>query len=401
LDHRRFDVLFSRLCAIAARVEPLTLENATTKGMWYGPRGFFILPSEPNREYHQFITDILRHSDWEQKFSRQYLNARLRPVLEEYNLAGEAAARVALQSLVDHLAAFSEAHTVYLPLLGVTMDDAPRRELGGIILHRATDDFLKSITTPETKAYIKRQTETFVWTEITIIAEPHRAATRAEEACQPLIDVMRFWMACMAPPGTPCAIGLQGDIITAERPRIITNDQAQHCYDPHPSRVIPGLPLTDHTMNLLQTAHIDDLAVLTTTPIAQQSQFTKLLLHALHLFGNATTAALQTDRFMHLIMTLEAFLTVGDAPISQSVAEGVVIFLAVPVAERVRLKKELQRFYKLRSKLAHGEQTSVPPTDLYTLEDLTRTFLLAMIQHRNAYASKEGYLAALEARRLS
>ena len=104
---------------------------------------------------------------------------------------------------------------------------------------------------------------------------------------------------------------------------------------------------------------------------------------------------------MHLIMTLEAFLTVGDAPITQSVAERVVIFLAVPVAERVRLKKELQRFYKLRDKLAHGEQASVPPTDPYVLEDLTRTFLLAMIHHRNAYASKEAFLAALEAGRLS
>src|SRR5229473_2251981 len=96
LDQRRFEVLFSRLCAIAAKVEPLTLENATMKGMWYGPRGFFILPPEATSAYQQFLTDILRHADWEQKFSRQYLNTRLRPVIEDYTLAGEAAARVAL-----------------------------------------------------------------------------------------------------------------------------------------------------------------------------------------------------------------------------------------------------------------------------------------------------------------
>lgn len=329
-------------------------------GMWYGPRGFFILPPETTREYHQFITDMLRHSDWEQKFSRQYLNTRLRPVLEDYNLAGQAAARATLHALVNHLAAFNEAHTVYLPLLGVTLDDAPKRELGGIILHRATDDFLKSITTHDTTDYIRRQTETFAWAEASIIAEPHRAASRAEEACQPLIDVLRFWMACMAPTGTPCAIGLQGDIITTERPRIITNANAERNYDPHRSRLIPGFPLTDHTINILQSVHVYDLAGIITTPSAQHSRFVKLLLHALHLFGNATAAALETDRFMNLMMTLEAFLTVGDAPINQSVAEGVVIFLAVPVAERVRLKKELQRCYRTRSKIAHGEQASVP-----------------------------------------
>jgi hypothetical protein len=147
LDHRRFDVLFSRLCAIGAKVEPLTLENATFKGMWFGPQGFFLLPPAATAEYQQLITDILRESDWEQKFSRQYLSNRLRPVLENYHLAGEAAARDAMTTLTADLAAFDEAHTVYLPLLGVTLDDAPRREIAGIILHRATDEFLKSITT--------------------------------------------------------------------------------------------------------------------------------------------------------------------------------------------------------------------------------------------------------------
>jgi hypothetical protein len=101
------------------------------------------------------------------------------------------------------------------------------------------------------------------------------------------------------------------------------------------------------------------------------------------------------------MMTLEAFLTVGDGPINQSVAEGVVIFLAVPVEERIRLKKELQRLYRYRSRIAHGEQTSIPFPDLCLLEDLTKTFLLAMLQRRERFASKEALLAALEARRLS
>ena len=398
MDQRRFDVLFSRLCGMGAKLEPLTLENATIRGMWWGPRGAFILPPQATSEYHQLITEILRESDWEQKFSRQYLSNRLRPIVEDCVLADKAAVRAGLRGLIDHLAAFDEAHTVYLPLLGVALDDVPRRELGGIILHRATDDFLQRITIPDTADYIKRQTETFAWAEVTVVAEPHHAASRAEEACQPLIDVLRFWMACMTPTGTPCAIGLQGDIITAERPRIITNGSVPQSYDPHPSRLIPGFRFTDRTMEALQGAHVDDLASLISRPSAQPSRFIRLLLHALHLFGNGTAAALQTDRFMHLIMTLEAFLTVGDAPINQSVAEGVVIFLAVPVAERVRLKKEIQRCYRLRSKLTHGEQTSVPHPDLCLCEDLTKTFLIAMIQHRNQFASKDELIAATTVR---
>jgi len=398
LDKRRFDVLFQRFCAIARSVEPMTAANITMNGMWYGPRGFFLLRPEAAIPYQQFVTDVLREADWDQKFSREYLRSQLRPLLEEFILTGEPSAKTGLQALFDHLSAFNDAQTVYLPILGLNLDDAPRRDIAGVVLHRATDEFLNTIVIPDTLDYIKRQTETRVWAEVTIIAETHRAATRAEERCHPLIDVLRFWMACMTPPGTPCAIGLQGDIVTAERPRIITKPNGP-TYDPHRSRLIPGFPLCDHTMTVLQSVHVDVLADLITTP--QQSKFVKLLLHALHVFGNATAAALHPDRFMNLMMTLEAFLTVGDAPINQSVAEGVVIFLAVPVAERVRLKNELQRLYRLRSKIAHGDQTTVPPDQLCLLEDLTKTFLVAMIQHRNQFASKQAFLDALEERRLS
>jgi hypothetical protein len=229
LDQRRFDVLFSRLCAIAANVEMLTLGNATMVGMWFGPRGFFILPTEANAAYGHFITGFLREDDWELKFSFQYVNPRLLEVLEDYKLLGVTAARNRLEELTHHLEAFNQTQIVFLPLLGLTLDDQLQRVFGGITLHRATDEFLRSITKPETTEYVKRQTGTFVWAEVTVLAEPHRAASRAEEACQPLIDVLRFWMACMAPAGTPCAIGLQGDIVTAERPRIInTPDVKPH-----------------------------------------------------------------------------------------------------------------------------------------------------------------------------
>jgi hypothetical protein len=382
-------------------VEPLTLQNAAMAGMWGGARGMFILPPDAASKYWQFLAEMLEHADWEQRFSIEYLNKRLRTVLEDYALLGEAIARTSFQALTDHLTAFDEEQTVYLPLLGVTLDSAPRFELGGITLHRATDDFLKSITTPETTEYIKRQSETRVWAEVKIIAEQHRAASRAEEACQPLIDVLRFWMACMAPSGTHYAIGLQGDVVTSERPRVIIDANGRHAYDPNRSRLIPGFPVCDRTITVLQSGHLDSLADLLTTTEAPRSRFIKLLLQALHLFGNASAAALPSDRFMNLMMALEAFLTVGDAPINQSVAEGVVIFLAVPLAERVRLKKELQRLYRLRSKLAHGEHTGVPVSDLCLLEDLTRSFLTAMIQQRNEFNSKEELLATLEKRRLS
>ena len=40
-------------------------------------------------------------------------------------------------------------------------------------------------------------------------------------------------------------------------------------------------------------------------------------------------------------------------------------FFAVPVAERLGLKKELQQLYKIRSKLSHGGLVDILPEDLY------------------------------------
>jgi hypothetical protein len=111
--------------------------------------------------------------------------------------------------------------------------------------------------------------------------------------------------------------------------------------------------------------------------------------------------AAATDRFLNLVTCLETFLSTGDGNITQGVAEGVVMFFAVPVAERVRLKKELQRHYKTRSKLSHGEHAEILADDLYQLDDLVKNFLVAMIDCRDRFQSKQDLLTFLETQRLT
>ena len=84
------------------------------------------------------------------------------------------------------------------------------------------------------------------------------------------------------------------------------------------------------------------------------------------------------DRFLNMITVLETFLTTGEGNITQAVSEGAVMFFNVPVTERVRLKKELQRLYKTRSKLSHGENNIILAEDLFQLEDIAKSFLGAI-----------------------
>lgn len=224
---------------------------------------------------------------------------------------------------------------------------------------------------------------------------------RAEEACGPSIDVLRFWMGCMTKKGTSCAIGLQGDVVTTERPRIIVNKNADSKrFDPHHSRRVPGFPLSQEVLDNLQKAGLDSIASLIDTPINKRTAFDKLLLHALHFFGSSKVQAAETDRFLNLVTCFETFLTTGDGNITQSVTEGVVMFFSIPVGERLRLKKELQRLYRTRSRLSHGEHTEILPDDLYLLEDLAKSFLVAMIECRDKFRSKQELLSFLERERL-
>jgi hypothetical protein len=404
MDDRVFEVLFKRVCSVVEALQPFTLETADIHRMWFGPRGFFLLSPKGVEGRVDLVRHALRYADWAQKFSAEYLNTRLRDIIEIHATQGADQAKHALRSLVAELEAYAEEHTVYLPIFGIAIPDAPTREFGGIVLHQATTAFLQRIAAEQSfdAPYVKRQTDAEVRAEVRVTAEPTHAVVRAEERCTALIDTLRFWMACMTPKGTPCAIGLQGDVVTTERPRIIFNNESgAKRFDPHRSRRIPGFPLTQDVLKALQHERLDAIAALIDTPAKQQTAFDKLLLHALHVFGNGKVQAAAPDRFLNLVTCLETFLSTGEGNITQNVAEGVVMFFAVHVSERIRLKKELQRLYKIRSKLSHGEHAATVPEDLYLLEDLVKSFLLAMIEHRDQFRSKQDLLTMLEQERLS
>ena len=402
MDERVFEVLFKAICSVVDGLEPFSPATVDIHRMWYGSRGFFFMSPEGVQQRRDLTRQALRYGNWGSKFSPDYLAGRLRDIIEIHVTEGVDRARETFRSLVEELDGYEERHTVFLPLFGILIPDASAHTVGGVVLHQSSPEFLQRLTSEDTvtTAYIQRQTDAEVWAEILVAAEPGFAVARAEELCGPVIDVLRFWMACMTKTGTPCAIGLQGDVVTTERPRVIVNAKsAGKRYDPHRSRRLPGFPLSQEVLDKLREARLDCLARLIEKP-EKLTAFQKLLLHAVHIYGNAKVQTAASDRFLNLVRCLETFLTTGDGNITQSVAEGVVMFFAVPVAERLRLKKELQQLYKIRSRLSHGEHVDILPDDLYQLDDLTKSFLIAMIDSRGHFQTRQDLLKDLEARRL-
>jgi hypothetical protein len=404
MDDRIFSLLFQKICQVVEALEPFTLESADIRRMWYGPRGFFFFKPEGPGRHAEMVRQALRYGTWSERFSPDYISRRLRDIVERFATEGEESAREGLRCLVSELDAYQEEHTVYVPLYGIEIADAPARTIGNVSLHQSTNEFLEGIAknTFFDTSYVKRQTTAMAWAEVSVIAEPTHAIIRAEEQCEVVIDFLRFCMACMAPNNAPCAIGLQGDVVTKERPRIVINTASgAKTFDPHRSRLLPGFALSNQVMENIQRSPLASIADLITTPQDHLRPFDKLLLHSLHTFGAARVHAIPTDRFLNMVCVLEAFLTTGDGNITQAVSEGAVMFFCVPVDERVRLKKELQRLYKIRSKVSHGERTIILPHDLFQLEDIVKSFLGAMIARRHEFRTKDDLHRMLEQQRLT
>ena len=280
MDDRVFNLLFQKVCRVVEALEPFTIQSAEIQRMWYGPRGFFLLTPEGPGRYSELVRHALRYGTWNERFSPEYVSRRLRDIIERHVTEGQENAREALRALVAQLDAYHEEHTVYVPVYGIDIPDAPTRTIGNLTLHQSTNAFLDTITDKDSfdRSYVQRHTDAHVWAEVRVIAEPTHAVTRAEEQCTPLIDLLRFWMASMTPNNTPCAIGLQGDVVTKERPRIaINNTTGAKRFDPHRSRLLPGFSLTNDVITNIQRSPLGSLAELTTIPPEQLTRFHKLL----------------------------------------------------------------------------------------------------------------------------
>jgi hypothetical protein len=145
MDERVFEVLFKAISAVVEALEPFTPATADIHRMWYGPRGYFLLSPEGLVRRLDLIRRALRYGDWSDKFSPSYLATRLRDIIEIHALEGADTARSAFRSLVAELDAYAEKHTVFLPVFGISVPDAPFRTLGGIILHQSNVAFLERL----------------------------------------------------------------------------------------------------------------------------------------------------------------------------------------------------------------------------------------------------------------
>jgi len=153
----------------------------------------------------------------------------------------------------------------------------------------------------------------------------------------------------------------------------------------------------ERTVKRLKEIGAFDVSSVLQKPLIDQSQFERTLLRGVHWFANAQFEKERENELLCLITCLETFLTPEDGnPIGTAIAEGVAFLLETDVDSRKRMKKTVQKLYRLRSGVSHGGNKAVSDADLDDLQCITKNFVTKMIQFRNKVTSQKQLLEKLE-----
>jgi len=394
-----FDRFLARIIALGRQVQSPFVGEPDIFRMWMRGGQIFSLSPAGVTEKSNIIRDLLKHANWSDRFSFDFIRDRVTPLLELVCHGDDAGVPFAFDAAIRDLEEFDERNTVFLPIVGIELQDHETWSVGPLTFHRATDAFLQQFcTTPIEVNYIRRDSNARVWAESTFVAEPGRAQTLAEELCDPVVDVLRFWMTWSAKPNSPVGIALEGEFADGSRTRLVRRADGSVIIDHSRTRGLAPLPIGKTLLENVQPIYcLMDFAI----DPSSQSKFCGLIMHAVQLYGKGKVSPAGEDRILAYMMALEAFLNEKGIAISDSVSEGTVTFLRVAIEERLRLKKELKRIYGFRSQISHGEKIKdLQSADVQLLERTVIAFITEMIMKRDEFQSKHDLLSYLERKRI-
>lgn len=396
MKEQSIEALTRQVLELGHRVERMTIENAEMRRMWMNEHGSFVLQNDALPAFHRLVRWLVK--EWGDKFAMETLTKRLTNLLSIVASGDNESATATLKSMISELDSFSSEVTAFIPIEGLILEDRSSWSLGKIVFHKYSPSFLQDRVKCDwlTPDFMRRESRARVWAEVRVDAEPNRAVSRADELLEGIVDVLRFWMALISRPGTAIGVGIEGEVATGSRLRIAQDAQGPHIIPNRAHSVLPFI-ISARSIELIGQAGILFLADVAGT----RGGFLGLILSGLRLYGRAKSAPGDAERLLWLMMTLECFLSSSESPVVQSIAESVPVFFDIGVARRLEMKKELQRLYKFRSKIAHGEWIEVLPGDVASLDEIVQSFLLALIGQRGEIRDKKHLLAILEQRRLS
>lgn len=197
-----------------------------------------------------------------------------------------------------------------------------------------------------------------------IIAEPIKAFERAHDETRRSLEILRYAATNMNF-GENVKFGLDGDPSFADNFAFISSTEVAS------GDVNPDGKVVPFRLDKLGINQLHELGAFKLGDFLRDSNlspFKETLLRAVHWLSSAVTQAEKENKYLHLIIALEALFTPpkGD-PISNTIAESTALTINNTLSGRLQIKTLIKKCYGKRSAIAHGGKSAVKDDDLNQL----------------------------------
>lgn len=363
-----------KLQAIAAQAENRRMSLLDFGGMsWLRPAGDVTLPGPAALELREYAPSIVEKYGWGDKFSAQFVLNRIVPIVLAMHDGDEEGADRLLAEMIETIESFDTEQTVYLPVSGVRVE-VPEFRIGEVVLRDADAGLLDELrarlaamrTTPpagQEPDEAGRPDDTAsklagkAVSVYRVVAEPIRAAERAEDATRRALGMLTFCHAALylSHEAGDAVVGLDGEIPTL-RPWVgmLSNDGFHESISVHPFSW--PIEITERHVRQMDYFGLSELSRLLAKPSAELSEMEQALLRAVDWFAQSQAQATPANRLLNLITCLETLVGPKDGvAITRTVAERTALILLGDYEKRRKLKQAIAAWYDTRSGLTHGD----------------------------------------------
>lgn len=367
--------------------------------------------------FNELVGKILKHKDFEQKFSAKYIDGKLKTVFAKLISEGQIELESELSLLIEELAEFKQESVVFLKIEGVILSDC--LELGRVrfvpgdknliadMKNKVSviiDKFKNSDIEKETYKQSIGQNIELEFSDgcvgiVEVNAEPVRAYEVGKEEVRRAIDLLRFSSKAIYPLKEDIRIGLKGDHPNTNRLSLITS---KICFKIEADSVGS---VFQFEINQESLERMNDLGVFKVSEALikkQASDFEESLIRSIHWFSVALTQDENSNAFLFLIVALESlFKPEKGNSIGGTVAESVAFLMSDNLEGRKKVISIVRDYYGKRSGVAHGGKKSISDIDRFTLVNIAGTSIMKAIQKLSDFTSQKQFMNWIEDQKLS
>jgi transcriptional regulator with XRE-family HTH domain len=409
-----------KLQGIAAQAvdRPLTPFEFGTS--WSRPTAVVSLLGPAALELTDYAASFAARREWGEKFSAQFVQDRMVPIVLALHDSDIEGADRLVAVMFETMEAFDAEQTVYVPVSGVRIA-VPEFPLGEIILRSADDGLLEELRArladmrtkpPEGSATYEDDRPNDTASKLAgktaavfrVVAEPIRAAERAEQATRRALGVLTFCHAALAlsHPAGDAVAGLDSEV-PALLPWVgmVSNAGFYESIRAHPSSW--PIEITEQRVRQMDYFGLSELSWLLATADGDRSEMERALLRAVDWFAQSQAQATPANRLLNLITCLETLVGPtknAEASIVQAISERTALILLDNYEQRRKLKQAIAGWYDARSGITHGDEDIVSELTAKQVRPYVVELVRFLLAHRHDLRDRAALSAWFERSRL-